>query len=77
MNYNYLELLPNRSLIWSSDVYFTETAQSDLTSVEKERMKDVDVLDIQDSEMDKSNIGTHAVVRTSLATCASMLLQCS
>ena len=51
-------------LIWRRDanMYFTEAALSDITSVDtSERMKDADVLDIQDSEMDKSNIGTHAL----------------
>ena len=54
----------DNTLIWRRDanMYFTEAALSDITSVDtSERMKDADVLDIQDSEMDKSNIGTHAL----------------
>ena len=54
----------DNTLLWRRDanMYFTEAALSDITSVDtSERMKDADVLDIQDSEMDKSNIGTRAL----------------
>ena len=55
-------------------MFSTEAALSDITSVDtKERMKDVDVLDIQDSEMDKSNIGTAALVTLSPAMHAGIV----